>query len=656
MGNPPKAAPNSKRGKKKANKRNNRKRSKDLAPLTNGAGVSFSESPLDVDYGDTTSTGVSSQTDDVADVADLPNASVSGQEENQVPESVPAPSTQSAPIVNWNNTPARSAIRTSLRGSSKSFQNVNDTYWRAADQSSSSDNEGDTVMKDGGNNNNNTTSDDEDADTGVVEDKEHAEEGEIAEEEEEEEGEVHEDPANANSPDSAAPPPAPQEQSKPIPQNPAQEQGLYYAEESDGSYDDEPSDIILNFSGDEDQDSRLEEIQQARKSPSTDSHSSSPRSPPHQSLPSNVEIVNFAAQDMSSLAAESEARRQSALKSLQAKYPVEPTTLADLTRQDLEKQAKYLFYHLDINDIDLSLPIRCIDCFEEGHLSETCPNKTCPHCKAWQAHDSRFCPLIRRCQHCRARGHEREGCIAPRRSCHDVPCDLCGSKLHFETQCDLLWRSTTRKVAVQPPAQIKLSISCAYCAGSGHLFGDCPERERRARIAAATAESEDVDDGFTGMPWSLKDIDPATIVNLNTVPYLGGKIGVNKGNANSKSNNNNSKGGNDFRIKGKASSGAGTKRGRNDSSSLSDPEEGGVFGNGDASGGRVRSVHQLPNRPPIRFNTDIGRGRSFGGNNSNANGRGGGSGGGYRGRGGRGGSGSQRGRSNDSWRPDYRYR
>ncbi|KAI5304611.1 hypothetical protein KEM56_006260 [Ascosphaera pollenicola] len=626
---PSKAA--SRRGKKKGNKRTNRKQpssnnTKQSMPLANGA--SFSESPLDVDYGDNASAGIPSQADNVATVP---------AGENQPS----APAAPSAPTVNWNNTAGKGAIRTSLRGPtrqsddniSKSFQDVNDAYWRAASDSSSSssgnDNDEDVAMK-----SHESSSDHE---------EEEQEEGEVREDtthasnEGLEPGEVRSD-AETKADTPATKSPAPQERPKERNEEP---QGHYYAEDSDSSYDDEPSDIILNFSGDEQQGSRLEEIHNARKS----------TSPVRQSSPSNVEVVTLApTHDMSALASESEARRQTALQKLRAKYPIEPTTLADLTRQDLEKQAKYLFYHLDINAIDLALPIRCIECFQEGHLAEICPNKVCQHCNAWEAHDSRFCPLVRRCQHCRAKGHEREGCLASRRSCHDVPCDLCGSKLHFETECDSLWRSTLPKTSM-PPAQIKISVSCAYCAGSGHLFGDCPERHESAQ------------DGFSGMPWSLKGIDPATIINLNTVPYLGGKIGVNKvnGKGNNSNNNNSNKGGSDFRIKGKASSRPGMKRSRNGSSSLSDAEDGGVFGYGNGGGNRLRPIHQLPNRPPIRFNTDIGRGRSFtgGGGNSNMNGRGGG---GYRGRGGKGGAGSQRGRSrspyrsNDSWRPDNRYR
>ncbi|RHZ68453.1 zinc knuckle domain protein, partial [Aspergillus thermomutatus] len=57
------------------------------------------------------------------------------------------------------------------------------------------------------------------------------------------------------------------------------------------------------------------------------------------------------------------------------KYSVAPTILADLDRNDMEVQAKYLFYDRDINDINLQLPISCTECLKEGHLAAVCPSK-----------------------------------------------------------------------------------------------------------------------------------------------------------------------------------------------------------------------------------------------------------------------------------------
>jgi protein AIR1/2 len=64
------------------------------------------------------------------------------------------------------------------------------------------------------------------------------------------------------------------------------------------------------------------------------------------------------------------------------KYPAPPLILADLDREDLETQARTMFYDRDINDVNLQLPITCIECLREGHLAEVCPTKeVCPTLK-----------------------------------------------------------------------------------------------------------------------------------------------------------------------------------------------------------------------------------------------------------------------------------
>jgi protein AIR1/2 len=57
------------------------------------------------------------------------------------------------------------------------------------------------------------------------------------------------------------------------------------------------------------------------------------------------------------------------------RYSVAPTILADLDRDDMEVQARCLFYDRDINGINLQLPISCTECLKEGHLAVVCPSK-----------------------------------------------------------------------------------------------------------------------------------------------------------------------------------------------------------------------------------------------------------------------------------------
>ena len=70
-----------------------------------------------------------------------------------------------------------------------------------------------------------------------------------------------------------------------------------------------------------------------------------------------------------------EGSKGAAFRSFAMKYDPNPVTLADLSPGDLELQVKYFYYDLSPKDLDLSLPVRCIDCMKEGHLAETCPGK-----------------------------------------------------------------------------------------------------------------------------------------------------------------------------------------------------------------------------------------------------------------------------------------
>lgn len=84
-------------------------------------------------------------------------------------------------------------------------------------------------------------------------------------------------------------------------------------------------------------------------------------------------------------------------------------------------------------------------------------------------------------------------------SASEVPCDLCGSP-HLESQCENRWRLPLRET-IPPTKEIRVSISCAYCVSSSHLIGDCPSYKDPKPPA-----------------YSLKDIDPSIIVDLNKLP------------------------------------------------------------------------------------------------------------------------------------------
>lgn len=58
-----------------------------------------------------------------------------------------------------------------------------------------------------------------------------------------------------------------------------------------------------------------------------------------------------------------------------ASYTTSPAILADLKSKDLEIQARFFFYNSSINELDLTRPISCTECLQEGHLSSVCPTK-----------------------------------------------------------------------------------------------------------------------------------------------------------------------------------------------------------------------------------------------------------------------------------------
>ncbi|EED17840.1 zinc knuckle domain protein [Talaromyces stipitatus ATCC 10500] len=182
-----------------------------------------------------------------------------------------------------------------------------------------------------------------------------------------------------------------------------------------------------------------------------------------------------------------------------ASYKTSPAILADLKVKDLEIQARFFFYNSNINELDLTRPISCTECLQEGHLAAVCPSKECENCGAWNLHEDRLCPSVRRCQRCREIGHDSHTCLSSlKASAAETPCDYCGSDTHAEFDCDKLWKFPR----IQPlDGPIKVSISCSYCTNKNHLFGDCPLKKVPT----------------TSSTFSLKDYTPSVITNLNSV-------------------------------------------------------------------------------------------------------------------------------------------
>ncbi|KAE8145258.1 hypothetical protein BDV25DRAFT_74156 [Aspergillus avenaceus] len=215
--------------------------------------------------------------------------------------------------------------------------------------------------------------------------------------------------------------------------------------------------------------------------------------------PESVHVAQaLAGQTIDGAADGSLASKEEAFRRFSQKYPTNPSTLADLNQEDMETQAKYIFYDRDINDINLQLPIACTECLREGHLGEVCPYKECVHCGSWNQHQSSFCPAWRRCQRCRERGHDAQTCSSTlKSSASEIPCDLCGSSAHLELECDLMWKSHQQ----EPSGPVLVSISCSHCTSNRHLVGDCPSLSQPP----------------TSSSWTLRGIDPNLVTNTNSV-------------------------------------------------------------------------------------------------------------------------------------------
>ncbi|KAJ6126806.1 hypothetical protein N7523_002418 [Penicillium sp. IBT 18751x] len=415
------SARNSQDGDSRPTKKQRRSRSRgqdvtDFLPR----GASFSETPLEVDPDDTSSSGSSSDAGHDSDGSEAPEPTAANPHAGST-----------APAISWNQG-KKAAVRTTLgkrkappsNGTSNQFNAVNDTYWRTRSASVSS----------GVSNTQEPTADKDKADASS----------------ELEEGEV----------DSKS--------------------------ESDGS-------ISSNSEAD---DSILLNLGAKNANDATPAETLLADGVQPNGV-TNGETNGIAKRVDASGPAES---KEEAFQRFSRKYPTAPTALVDLSREDFEEQAKYVHWALDINEIDLQLPIVCIECQGLGHLAEVCPTKECVHCGVWNKHTSPSCSTWQRCPRCRERGHGEDQCSSPLKgSTTEVPCDLCGSQNHVEVDCSAAWKSTLQ----EPTATgVTVSLSCARCISSSHLIGDCPSNRNPLPNSSFT----------------LSGVDPSTITNLNTGP------------------------------------------------------------------------------------------------------------------------------------------
>jgi protein AIR1/2 len=227
---------------------------------------------------------------------------------------------QSAAAPNWNKA-RKNTIRTSLgnRGNKENegkqnpkFDAVNGKYWRSRSESVST----------GCDNDNASQSNSDDVS---------------------EEGEVQEDDSSDSS------------------------QMQLSGDSDDSSLDSEADDSILLNIGSRNQTQDPSQKQNGRSALEDDDYD--PEALPVSQSSNKVKPYDGAADSSSTVPKEEAFRRFS------RKYPTNPSVLADLNREDMETQAKYIFYDRDINEINLQLPVACTECMREGHLAEVCPHK-----------------------------------------------------------------------------------------------------------------------------------------------------------------------------------------------------------------------------------------------------------------------------------------
>lgn len=172
--------------------------------------------------------------------------------------------------------------------------------------------------------------------------------------------------------------------------------------------------------------------------------------------------------------------------SLQDSYSLEgkPKILADLNPEELKLQVRYFFLGKSVEDVDRSLPVRCIICTREGHISEFCDSLICNVCGNRSEHNSKKCPRILRCSRCREPGHGSSSCqrkVLPR----EVTCGWCELKGHVEEECELFWRTSGRPWESEFTIK-SFGLSCYECGGLGHLGNDCPTRRPGKKMGTST--------------------------------------------------------------------------------------------------------------------------------------------------------------------------
>jgi len=115
--------------------------------------------------------------------------------------------------------------------------------------------------------------------------------------------------------------------------------------------------------------------------------------------------------------------------------------------------------------------LRCLACAETTHSTIDCPALSCTACGG--NHTTFQCRKYQLCNRCRQRGHSSSDCtekLLPSKD--ELSCDMCGSKSHIETHCQLIWRSFVAKPEEIKP-RLNVPVYCYFCGDNGHYGGEC---------------------------------------------------------------------------------------------------------------------------------------------------------------------------------------
>ncbi|EKG10317.1 Zinc finger CCHC-type protein [Macrophomina phaseolina MS6] len=163
------------------------------------------------------------------------------------------------------------------------------------------------------------------------------------------------------------------------------------------------------------------------------------------------------------------------------------TRMSQLSEEERQLQARYFGSARD------SDPVHCVTCAQPGHMQESCPSRTCQHCKAVDQHFSQACPMVAKCTKCRERGHAKENCPSKlaRTAADGFFCDLCNQAGHVEEDCSRLWRTFDPDKIPNLNKVARLTVSCYQCGSHLHWGDDCPMRPRRAAVNCDTFSAKE---------------------------------------------------------------------------------------------------------------------------------------------------------------------